>query len=296
MSRESLYGSSVRASAIALTKRASLPTGSLAKHGISGMLGYNSADRSDRGSPPAVPNWRKARRKVMAALKDFVKNLAKNAGYRVSVHRDPFENIRSLIGPNNIAALDIGANKGQTITMLQRVFKNPTIHAFEPTPKCFAILKDTVRGSVHLNQYAVGAEVGQLEFNEAGHDVMSSLLEPAARGWNGRGWKDVKQRYMVNVTTVDTYCEEHSIKHVDLLKTDTQGYDLNVLKGAVKTLGVVSFVHIEMNLIEMYQGQATFDELYRFLSDHDFILHGIYETHAHWVDGLFINKSQKNSA
>ncbi|WP_050032370.1 FkbM family methyltransferase [Bradyrhizobium sp. LTSP857] len=229
----------------------------------------------------------------MPALKEFVKDVAKKSGYRISVHRDPFEDIRSLIGAENITALDIGANKGQTITMLQGVFKNPTIHAFEPTPKCFDILKNTVSGSVHLNQFAVGSEVGQLEFREAGHDVMSSLLEPAANGWNGRGWKDIKQRYMVNVTTVDSYCAEHSISRVDLLKTDTQGYDLNVLKGAVKTLGIVGFVYIEMNLIEMYEGQASFDDLYRFLSDHNFMLHGVYETHADWVDGLFINRALK---
>lgn len=229
----------------------------------------------------------------MPVLKELVKDVAKNVGYRISVHRDPFEDIRTIIGPDNIVALDIGANKGQTITMLQKVFNDPVIHAFEPTPKCFGILKETVRGNVHINQNAVGAQVGQLEFNEAGHDVMSSLLKPAAKGWNGRGWKDIKQSYMVDVTTVDTYCAQHSIDRVDLFKTDTQGYDLNVLKGAVKTLSTVGFVYIEMNLIEMYEGQASFDDLYRFLSDHGFVLHGIYETHADWVDGLFINRAVK---
>jgi hypothetical protein len=37
-------------------------------------------------------------------------------------------------------------------------------------------------------------------------------------------------------------------------------------------LGSIKFIYVEMNLIEMYAGQASFDELYRFLSDHNYVL------------------------
>jgi hypothetical protein len=60
-------------------------------------------------------------------------------------------------------------------------------------------------------------------------------------------------------------------------------------------LGSIKFIYVEMNLIEMYAGQASFDELYRFLSDHNYVLKSIYETHAHWVDGLFINQITKTN-
>ena len=43
----------------------------------------------------------------------------------------------------------------------------------------------------------------------------------------------------VRVETLDGYCERHGIDSIDLLKVDTQGYDLNVLKGAAGRMRVL---------------------------------------------------------
>jgi FkbM family methyltransferase len=137
----------------------------------------------------------------MPKIKDMAKTAAKSIGYRVSVYRDPFEDIRSMIGANNLTIFDVGANTGQTISSIQKTFVDPIIHAFEPSPKSFETLQQASPNGVHLNQCAVGAEVGQQEFREAGSSVMSSLLDPAPKGWNGEGWKDVIRRYPVKVTT-----------------------------------------------------------------------------------------------
>jgi FkbM family methyltransferase len=222
-------------------------------------------------------------------IKEMAKGFARAIGYRISVYRDPFDDVRTLIGGKNLIIFDIGANVGQTIATIRRTFDDPVVHAFEPSPKCFKILQMEFQGKAHLNQCAVGAQIGEQEFREAGSSVMSSLLDPAAHGWNGKGWNDVVSRYPVKVTTIDSYCAERKIDRIDVLKTDTQGYDLQVLKGARKMLGSIKFIYVEMNLIEMYEGQASFDDLYRFLSDHNFVLKSIYETHASWVDGLFVN-------
>jgi FkbM family methyltransferase len=106
-----------------------------------------------------------------------------------------------MIGANNLTIFDVGANTGQTISSIQKTFVDPIIHAFEPSPKSFETLQQASPNGVHLNQCAVGAEVGQQEFREAGSSVMSSLLDPAPKGWNGEGWKDVIRRYPVKVTT-----------------------------------------------------------------------------------------------
>ena len=122
---------------------------------------------------------------------------------------------------------------------------------------------------------------------------MSSLLEPDQNGWDGQGWNDIKLRYPVIVRTIDDYCAEHDIKAIDILKTDTQGYDLEVLKGAENILESrrIHLVYTEINLSTMYEGQASFDEIYRFLSDRDFTLVSVYELHARWMDCLFVNSS-----
>ena len=53
----------------------------------------------------------------------------------------------------------------------------------------------------------------------------------------------------VQCVTLDDFCDQHSIHEVDVLKIDTEGYDLNVLRGAQKILsgGNVRFIYIEFN-------------------------------------------------
>ena len=50
-----------------------------------------------------------------------------------------------------------------------------------------------------------------------------------AKNINGKG-------ETIKVTTLDEYCEEHSIQQIDLLKIDIEGGELNCLKGATKIL------------------------------------------------------------
>ena len=51
-------------------------------------------------------------------LKSFYKNIA----YPCS------------LSPNSQIIFDVGANKGQSIDFFYKIFKNPTIYAFEPNP------------------------------------------------------------------------------------------------------------------------------------------------------------------
>jgi hypothetical protein len=57
----------------------------------------------------------------------------------------------------------------------------------------------------------------------------------------------------ITVTTLDSFCEEHAIPRIDLLKIDTEGYELDVLKGARKMLernhiGLIQFEFGECDL------------------------------------------------
>lgn len=229
-------------------------------------------------------------------LKDFARATAQSLGYRISQFREPYSHIRTMTGAvPGLVIFDVGANVGQTIEVLRKTFASPVIHAFEPVPRLFQILEQSLSGrdGIYLNRCALGSKVGVQEFKEAGSSVMSSLLEPDDKGWDGKGWKDVSRRYPVEVRTIDTYCTDRGIQFIDVLKTDAQGYDLEVLKGAENIIAknCVHFIYVEINLSGMYQGQATFDEMYRFLSDRGFVLDSVYEAHDRWMDALFVNPS-----
>src|SRR5437867_13004736 len=128
---------------------------------------------------------------------------------------------------------DVGANRGQTIEQFRRYFERPLIHAFEPGRSAFAELQRRSAGisDLVLNNTALGARAESRSFLDNDHDDMSSFLEPSVTAWG-----EIKSRYPVDVITLDDYCEARGIGRIDILKIDTQGFDLQVLAGAQRLM------------------------------------------------------------
>ena len=118
---------------------------------------------------------------------------------------------------------DIGANVGDTVREFSFVFGNPLIHAFEPSPKTFQMLKANTSyiPAITLNNVGLGSSRSELSFHESVKPEMNSFLEPAKDCWVEP--HSVRQ---LPVRRFDDYCLEHSIDTIDVLKSDTQGYDL----------------------------------------------------------------------
>jgi len=204
---------------------------------------------------------------------------------------DAFIDMRKLATPSPVV-FDVGANRGQTIERFQRHFDRPVIHAFEPGRVAFAELQRCCAGmrDVVLNNVALGARRESRIFLDNDHDVMSSFLEPSV---TARG--EITGRYPVDVITIDDYCESRSVENIDILKIDTQGFDLQVLHGAQRLMQE-SAIHLTLTEVifsKMYEGLPRFDETYAFLADRGFTLVSFYDffyqhDRASWTDALFI--------
>jgi hypothetical protein len=77
-------------------------------------------------------------------------------------------------------------------------------------------------------------------------------------------------------------------------KKEAGEYDLEVLKGATKTLAErkIDLIYIEVNFAPMYQKQAEFDEIYKFLRENNYQLIDFFEIYrrsiyAGWGNALF---------
>lgn len=180
---------------------------------------------------------------------------------------------------------DVGANEGQTAKRFRALFPTATIHAFEPGPPFERLAQ---MPGIHAHNIALGSQPGTLTFNENTVSVMSSFLPLGPDGWG-----EVTNRREVTVSTVDEFCAQHSIEHIDLLKSDTQGFDLEVLKGAERMFaqGGIRAVYLEVTFAKLYENLPTFDQLYSFLAERGFHLVGIYDLHGRWADALFAPKS-----
>ena len=213
--------------------------------------------------------------------KDFFRRVKQRLqGYRRRLVKCEITDLELLLKRENPKVVfDVGANVGFITSQLLRTFKTAEIYAFEPDPVPFATLR-AVHGSdprVHTFQMAASDKLGELNFVQRPLSCNSSLCQVANRPSNSSTTKTENQ-ITVSVNTLDSFCLEHGIRHIDLLKVDTEGADLLVLKGAQKLLHdrCIDAVMFEVFFIPTYEGQSGLDEFYAFLKSYDFRFFNIY--------------------
>lgn len=232
------------------------------------------------------------------AAKIFLTSFADRLGFTIrkkaSIGNAPYIDVGRLAGPSP-TVFDVGANVGQSIEHIQSHSPNAKIHAFEPGREAFAQLQASYGNAagVTLNNLALGSKEGNLDLIENSYSVLCSFLEP---GRDALG--DVTTRHATPVSTVDAYALKNGIAQIDVLKLDTQGFDLEVLKGAARMLRErrIKLIHIELTFVQMYIGAPRVDEVLCFIYDHGFDTAALYNVfyrndRAGEVDGLFILES-----
>src|SRR5262245_5671897 len=190
----------------------------------------------------------------------------------------------ALIPGDGPVCLDVGANEGQTIALLQKALRNPSIHAFEPSLKTFRTLEAQSFGPrVALYNDALGECESQRELIRYASSDLSSFLPLDGDDQNRFRDVPIESRELVRVRTVDGFAAEQGFQTIDLLKVDAQGTDLLVLRGAERSLaaGVIRHVLVELNFVRMYEGQDCALEVLKFLQDFSMRLVDFYEKVYH---------------
>jgi FkbM family methyltransferase len=226
------------------------------------------------------------------------KRLAKKAGFEITRIRtvdagqDASQDIKTFLRDTpRPTILDVGANVGQSVLRFRELLPDCRLHCFEPGQSSFRELTRNTAGlgDIHLNQVAVGGTPGVRRFLENSDPRTSSFLPIGVEGTG-----TVERETDVPVITLDDYCSENAVERVDLLKSDTQGYDLEVLRGAdgLFRTGRVGLVYVEIIFSPLYEDLPSLDVLYRFLRDREMRLVALYDYVmsdgvAAWCDGLF---------
>jgi FkbM family methyltransferase len=211
------------------------------------------------------------------------------------IGQDPLKDMAKFVHNDHPLIFDVGANLGQSIQKFRSQFPNCIIHSFEPSPTTFATLRERAGklGDTHLWNCALGSVSGQMTFLENSHSDMSSFLPLSEFGWG-----EVTKETSVEVKTLDQFCRDENIEQIDILKSDTQGFDFEVFKGAESTIRAkkIGLIYFEIIFSDMYKDLPSFGQVYDFLTRRDFLLVSFYEFHyqkqlASWTDALFVQKS-----
>lgn len=153
---------------------------------------------------------------------------------------------------------DVGANAGEFAAEALRELPASRVYSFEPHPDTFRRLSSSVSNlRFSANQIALGDQVGEAAFHVYGDDGDGSLINslvPDARFPMKFGYSS--RAMTVPCTTIDAFCAANAVERVDLLKIDTEGADLLVLRGAQRMLaeGRVRYIYVEFNTLRETPG------------------------------------------
>jgi FkbM family methyltransferase len=163
---------------------------------------------------------------------------------------EPFADVNHLAEQWNYplsSLFDVGANDGDTAEEMCKAFPEAKIFSFEPHPATYMKLKQrfVANPRVQTVEVAFSSHTGSAEM--IAYDELSKLntLLPDAPGAKRFGFQG--RTIVVPAMTIDEFCVQNNIASIDLLKIDTEGFDLFVLEGARAMLQkrAISFVYVE---------------------------------------------------
>lgn len=183
-----------------------------------------------------------------------------DTGHSFPSQEATFRTIRSL-GWMPKTCIDVGAYHGEWARLFRAVYPESRVLMIEAQDGKKPRLDDAVNESPHHLAYEIallGASDGQeVEFVEM--ETGSSVFEESSP--YGR------RREVKKLTTLDTVLVKHpDFQQAQALKLDTQGYELEVMKGAASLLRTVEVVLLEVSLLPVNKGAPPFSEVISFMS------------------------------
>jgi FkbM family methyltransferase len=221
----------------------------------------------------------------VARLAPFARRILRPLG--IDLVRHPYQplfvhlaDLIPLLGAD--CALDVGAHHGEWASALRRGGFRGRIVSFEPASEAFRALEraSSADSEWFIHRLALGAADEQREFNITKETTLASFRATSAAGKKYlRDYQDVERVDAVEVRRLDGLfpgCVPGLQNPRVLLKLDTQGWDLEVLRGAELTLAHVVAVQIELAIEQLYDGAPTYLEALQKLEDLGYVPTGFF--------------------
>lgn len=218
-------------------------------------------------------------------LAQSIRSVSDKLGYSITQGaQDPAKNWHGLRSRPIGMILDIGACTGSYARdYLRPEFPDAVIHSFEPSPIAYAELAKVAKASNGMiigHNIGLGDKAGTVSFNSTKDFIYSSSILPLTEE-NVHHFPqlakvetfevEVKRLDDIAPSLVPSLCEEL------LIKIDVQGFENHVIQGGKETIAKASACLVEINVENFYDGQPSFDTIYREFAALGFSFSGTFD-------------------
>jgi FkbM family methyltransferase len=216
---------------------------------------------------------------------------ARARGYEVTpewrLHSRPLVlHLRGLFERYGIdCVFDVGGNLGHYHDLIRdQVGFRGLIISFEPVSQYAELLKKRAADEANwvVCDFALGSAPDTRQINVTKAPGLSSFLSPKKDVVEGF-WRDdsFTSPQTVRIKRLDDVMGDLRRNHsfdAPYLKIDTQGFDLEVLKGATRALSANVFraLQMEASVRPIYDGAPTYDQMVNYLYEAGFELSGLF--------------------
>ena len=194
---------------------------------------------------------------------------------------------------------DIGANVGQFAEEMRKHGYTKKIISFEPLNEAFCVLKNKAKDDNWIACHsAIGNEDGKIEINISKNLVSSSILEIQNTHINAVPDSFVLMKESVPIYKIDSIIDKYAQDKLNIfVKIDTQGFEKNVIDGALLSLSRIQGFIMELSFITLYKGETLFFDMVTYMDTLGYdmwqIIPGFYDKKTQRVlqaDVVFVKK------
>ena len=211
-------------------------------------------------------------------LMQFVRNINRHQKLKGTLanklhlaYTSSLELIEIVKSDNPKIIYDIGAHIGTWSLLTKALIPDSIVHSFEPVESHATEFKNRMSNvkDVTLHQIGLGNHTQELNINITNRSDASSLLKPmklVEEQYNVRKEKEE----LITIFALDDYTINHKIPLPDFIKIDTQGYELEVFKGAEKCINHAKWILCEVSFFTYYENQPLFLDIINFLKNYGY--------------------------
>ena len=174
------------------------------------------------------------------------------------------ERIVKFIDNKNVKiVVDIGAHKGEFLNHIKKIKSIRKVYSLEPQKKVYgellkeidnkkffayniAISNRNGKQKMQINDFSMTSTLSKVNENSIYYKIKNLII-------------GTKKKKFENIKTekLDFFTKKRKLNKIDLLKVDTEGHELNVVKSGLKTLKKTRYLLIEFRQNDLYLNYSS---------------------------------------